>query len=100
MVDTRKAGLLAALALLVLVVFLSVSRAPALNDKAAMGTRTDITGIAFDQLLVVSETEPVLLRIGKNTVNWSYTNWKGQLLPTRRPQRVVATERLFYCCLL
>lgn len=74
---TRKTALLLPLAALIIGVFLSVSRAPALNEKAMMGTRTDVSAIAFDTVMTVSEEDPGYLGVIKNTVNWSYTNWKG-----------------------
>ncbi len=57
--------------------FWSLSRVPALNEKAQMGLRTNVSSIAFDILLPVADDQPVAERVAKSTVNWLYTNWKG-----------------------
>ncbi|MFT7220008.1 MAG: uncharacterized membrane protein YraQ (UPF0718 family), partial [Candidatus Azotimanducaceae bacterium] len=76
-INKKKIALLAILAALILGTFLSVSRAPALDEKALMGTRTDVVGIAFEQLLEVSSMDHRAVRIAKHAVNWTYTNWRG-----------------------
>ncbi len=63
--------------ILIASVFWTQSRAPALNEKAQMGLRTDFSSIAFDILLPVSSEQPILERVARSTVNWAYTNWKG-----------------------
>ncbi len=73
----KKVVFLSAIALILLSVFLSQSRAPALDQKARMGLRTDISAIAFDTVFTVSREAPYLERVFKSAVNWSYTNWKG-----------------------
>ena len=57
--------------------FWSLSRVPALNEKAQMGLRTNVSSLAFDILLPVADDQPVVERVAKSTVNWLYTNWKG-----------------------
>jgi uncharacterized membrane protein YraQ (UPF0718 family) len=59
------------------VVFLAQSRVPALDQKAQMGIRTEITSIAFDKVFELSAGASFLERVLKTTANWSYTNWKG-----------------------
>ena len=77
MSDNRRVWILIVTGLVILGVFLTFSRAPALDEKALMGARTDISGIAFDQLVVVSQTDGVIERVVRNSINWAYTNWKG-----------------------
>ena len=62
---------------LVAVLFWTGSRYPALGDKAAMGGDADISGLAFDQVVEVSEHDPALLRVGGHALNWAYTNKQG-----------------------
>lgn len=57
--------------------FWTQSRYPALNEKAAMGGDTNMSGIAFDQVLEWVPNSGLLWDITVNTVNWIYTNWKG-----------------------
>ena len=57
--------------------FWTQSRVPALNEKAQVGDRINISSIAFDVLLPVKETQPLYERTYKAAVNWGYTNWKG-----------------------
>jgi len=64
-------------AVIIAVVFWSQSRVPALNEKAQMGLRTNVSSIAFDILLPVADDQPVVERVARSTVNWLYTNWKG-----------------------
>ena len=59
------------------VVFWTQSRVPALNEKAQMGLRTDFGALAFDIILPVNQEQPFFERVGRSTVNWAYTNWKG-----------------------
>ncbi len=73
----KKVTVLSVIALTIIAVFLSVSRAPALDQKARMGLRTDISSIAFETVLDVSDTDPWLERVLKSAVNWTWTNWKG-----------------------
>jgi len=58
-------------------IFWSLSRVPALNEKAQMGLRTNISSIAFDIVLPVADDQPIIERVARSTVNWLYTNWKG-----------------------
>ena len=46
-------------AILIAAVFWSLSRVPALNEKAQMGLRTNVSSIAFDILLPVADDQPV-----------------------------------------
>ncbi len=62
---------------LIAAVFWSQSRVPALSEKAQMGLRTDFGAIAFDIVLPVTPDQPVVERVGRSSVNWAYTNWKG-----------------------
>ncbi|MEE8307257.1 MAG: hypothetical protein V3R81_08320, partial [Gammaproteobacteria bacterium] len=62
---------------LIAAVFWSQSRVPALSEKAQMGLRTDFGAIAFDIVLPVSADQPAWQRVGRSSVNWGYTNWKG-----------------------
>ena len=57
--------------------FWSQSRVPALNQKAQMGDRNNISAIAFDIVYPVHYEQPIVERVFKTTINWSYTNWKG-----------------------
>jgi uncharacterized membrane protein YraQ (UPF0718 family) len=75
--NIKKIIFLSAIALTIAAIFLSVSRGPALDQKAQMGLRTDISSIAFDIIFEVNEQQPYLERVFKSAVNWSYTNWKG-----------------------
>ncbi|MEM7280355.1 MAG: permease [Pseudomonadota bacterium] len=59
------------------VVFWSLSRVPALSEKAQMGVRTNITSIAFDVIAPVTANDGLVVRIAKTTANWLFTNWKG-----------------------
>jgi uncharacterized membrane protein YraQ (UPF0718 family) len=69
--------LLTIVALIIATVFLSLSRTPALDQKARMGSRTDISSIAFETLFDVSQQQSFPERVFKSTINWTYTNWKG-----------------------
>ena len=62
---------------LIAAVFWSQSRVPALSEKAQMGLRTDFGAIAFDIVLPVNADQPVWQRVGRSSINWAYTNWKG-----------------------
>ncbi len=57
--------------------FWSLSRVPALNEKAQMGLRTSISSIAFDVITPIAAADGLLMRVVKTTANWLYTNWKG-----------------------
>ncbi|VAW70012.1 Alkaline phosphatase [hydrothermal vent metagenome] len=69
------------LSLLMLIIitttFWTQSRVPALNEKAQMGDRINISAIAFDSILAVHESQPLYERTYKSSINWAYTNWKG-----------------------
>jgi uncharacterized membrane protein YraQ (UPF0718 family) len=64
-------------ALAILIYFLSQSRMPGLEKKAAMGQRTVVHAIAFDTVYDVDPADAWPLRVAQTTVNWWYTNWKG-----------------------
>ncbi len=64
-------------AIAIAAIFWSLSRVPALNEKAQMGLRTSISSIAFDIVLPVADDQPIIERVARSTVNWLYTNWKG-----------------------
>ncbi|HMH52772.1 MAG TPA: FG-GAP-like repeat-containing protein [Candidatus Acidoferrum sp.] len=53
------------------------SRYPALNEKAAMGTETPFSGLAFSTIVKVPSEDPLVSRILYSTVNWAYTNRQG-----------------------
>ncbi|VAW66525.1 hypothetical protein MNBD_GAMMA10-3219, partial [hydrothermal vent metagenome] len=57
--------------------FWSQSRVPALNQKAQVGDRINISAIAFDVILPVTDSQPLYERVYKAAINWGYTNWKG-----------------------
>ncbi|WP_128893152.1 FG-GAP-like repeat-containing protein [Erythrobacter sp. HKB08] len=57
--------------------FWTQSRYPALNEKAAMGGDTNMSGIAFDEILEWVPNSSFAWELTVNTVNWIYTNWKG-----------------------
>lgn len=57
--------------------FWSQSRVPALDQKSQLGERNNISSIAFDVVYPVHIAQPIVERIVKTTINWSYTNWKG-----------------------
>lgn len=57
--------------------FWSQSRMPALDQKAQMAERNNLSAIAFDIVYPTHADQSVIERIAKTTVNWSYTNWKG-----------------------
>ncbi len=63
--------------LLIALTFWSQSRVPALNDKAQMGDRINISAIAFDIVFPIIESQPLYERTIKAAINWGYTNWKG-----------------------
>ena len=53
------------------------SRYPALNQKAAMGAETPITGLAFSTIVKASPDAGLPTRIAYATINWMYTNRQG-----------------------
>ncbi len=57
--------------------FWTQSRYPALDKKALMGARTNASGIVFDIVFPIFNTDTIFERVLKSTVNWYYTNWKG-----------------------
>ncbi len=57
--------------------FWSQSRVPALDEKAQMAERNNISAIAFDIVYPTHVDQSVVERVLKTTINWSYTNWKG-----------------------
>ncbi len=57
--------------------FWTQSRVPALNQKAQVGDRINISAIAFDVILPVTDSQPLYERVYKAAINWGYTNWKG-----------------------
>ncbi|VAW62775.1 hypothetical protein MNBD_GAMMA11-3146 [hydrothermal vent metagenome] len=57
--------------------FWTQSRVPALNEKAQVGDRINISAIAFDVILPVTDSQPLYERVYKAAINWGYTNWKG-----------------------
>ncbi len=63
--------------ILIAVTFWTQSRIPALNEKAQIGERINISAIAFDVILPVDSSQPLYERTYKAAVNWAYTNWKG-----------------------
>ena len=75
----RDKRLLVSIGFLILAVcmFWFGSRYPALNAKAMMGDRVEMSGIAFDTLIETLPGTGTLKTIAINTVNWIYTNWKG-----------------------
>ena len=67
-----------ALALVLVAIFLTTSRTPALQEKASAGLRTDFAGLAFETLIDptgLSQTAQIFA----NAVNWYYTNWRGMV---------------------
>ncbi|VAW82351.1 hypothetical protein MNBD_GAMMA13-827, partial [hydrothermal vent metagenome] len=62
---------------LIAATFWTQSRVPALNQKAQIGDRINISAIAFDVVLPVLESQPLYERVYKAAINWGYTNWKG-----------------------
>ena len=64
-------------ALAILIYFLSQSRMPGLDKKAAMGQRTIVHRLAFDTVYDVDPADAWPMRVAQTTVNWWYTNWKG-----------------------
>ncbi|VAW57344.1 hypothetical protein MNBD_GAMMA07-1519, partial [hydrothermal vent metagenome] len=63
--------------LVIAITFWTQSRVPALNDKAQVGDRINISSIAFDVVYPVIESQPLYERAYKAAINWGYTNWKG-----------------------
>tara|TARA_B100001109_G_scaffold255628_1_gene259628 strand:+ start:4444 stop:7638 length:3195 start_codon:yes stop_codon:yes gene_type:complete len=57
--------------------FWTQSRYPALDEKALMTGSITTSGIGFDIWIPIAEDFNVFQKIGANTVNWYYTNWKG-----------------------
>ena len=57
--------------------FWSSSRYPALNEKALMGSDTNIQAIGFDVVVPVSEKDSIPKQIVYNSINWMETNRKG-----------------------
>ena len=53
------------------------SRYPALNEKAAMGGDSPLSGLSFDIALEIFPNSGLWWEILANTVNWIYTNIKG-----------------------
>ena len=74
-----KKGFLFSLAILVLVsfVFWTQSRFPALDEKAQMGQRTNISALAFETVFPLSAEQGHVERIAYHAINWAYTNWQG-----------------------
>ncbi len=77
MFRNKRLTIAAVLAVAIAAVFWSMSRVPALNQKAQMGLRTNFGAIAFDILLPVDGSQPLPVRVMRSTVNWAWTNWKG-----------------------
>lgn len=73
----KRCLLLAAYALSLCAWFWTQSRYPALNMKALMGDRSNVTTISFDIIYPIVAGDSWFLRILKSTVNWYFTNWKG-----------------------
>ncbi len=63
--------------ILIATTFWTQSRVPALNQKAQIGDRINISAIAFDVVFPVIESQPLYERVYKAAINWGYTNWKG-----------------------
>ncbi len=60
-------------------IFWSGSRYPALNEKAAMGAETEVSGLAFDIIWELPEDPTLAQQVSRTAVNWGYTNWKGMV---------------------
>lgn len=71
--------ILVSLLALVTISFWSVSRYPALDEKAAMGGDSPIQGIAFDQVLQVTSEQSWIQQSLYSFVNWLETNRKGMI---------------------
>ncbi|MCK0127766.1 FG-GAP-like repeat-containing protein [Erythrobacter sp. F6033] len=70
--------ILSGLVMAVLVaIFWTGSRYPALNEKALMGGDTPMSGLAFDIVLDIFPNSPVWWEFTANVANWIVTNWKG-----------------------
>ncbi len=70
--------LVSALALVALgATFWMGSRIPALNEKAAMGGDTPVSGLSFDIILEVFPGSSIWWELVANTSNWIYTNLYG-----------------------
>lgn len=77
-VKDKKGVLLSLLMMSVIAVFFwTQSRFPALEEKAQMGQRTSLSGLAFDVLVPLSAEQSHVERIAYSALNWAYTNWKG-----------------------
>lgn len=78
--STDKRLLLAVLSILALAIaFWSGSRYPALNEKAMMGSQTDITALGFDTILPTVPDASTVRQVYVTAVNWAYTNRQGML---------------------
>jgi len=65
------------LTVLLAVMFWSGSRYPALNEKAAMGGDTPLSGLSFDIVLELFPDSSLWWALIANTVNWIATNLNG-----------------------
>ena len=77
LISDRRLVLAALLTAVIALYFWTQSRYPALDQKAIMGGNTDMSGIAFDQILEFAPKSGIVWEIIVNSANWMYTNWKG-----------------------
>ena len=77
LISDRRLVLAALLTAVIALYFWTQSRYPALDQKAIMGGNTDMSGIAFDQILEFAPNSGIVWEIIVNSANWMYTNWKG-----------------------
>jgi len=57
--------------------FWTDSRYPALNEKALMGSETNLSGIGFNSVIDIDPDDPLLTQILYTTINWADTNRQG-----------------------
>jgi len=73
----RRVILIACLLVALAAEFWGGSRYPALNEKLLMGTETPLSGLAFSPLLKIAPGDTAVMRVVRETINWTYTNRQG-----------------------
>ena len=57
--------------------FWTESRYPALDQKAMMAGTAGLEPLGFDTVFVISDSDPIYMKVLKGTVNWGQTNRRG-----------------------
>jgi uncharacterized membrane protein YraQ (UPF0718 family) len=57
--------------------FWTASRYPALDQKAMMAGTAGLEPLGFDTVFIISDSDPIYMKVLKGTVNWGRTNKRG-----------------------